>query len=162
MPSSLPNWHPFLVHFPVALYVSALGCDVALLARFRVAWLDRTATLLYAVAAIGSGAAAISGKLAADGMAETLPPATLDAVALHGDWAFVSVVSMFVVAAMRFDSVWRDRVIGAPSLHRMRVATLVASALVCALLLTTAARGGELVYRYGVAVQDHGIISPRR
>ena len=162
MSSSLPNWHPFFVHFPVALYVTAVGCDLALWIRFRRAWLDRAAVLLYGLAAVASGAAAISGKLAAEEMAETLTPEINDAVALHGDWAFFSVVSLFVVAAMRFDSAWRDRSRDDPSIHRMRLAAATASIIVCAVVINTAAHGGELVYRYGVAVRDHGIMPSRR
>lgn len=158
----LPNWHPFFVHFPVALFCTALVCDLSLLARFRCAWLDRAAVLLYASAALGSGAAALTGKLAADAMETELTPEVNDAVAYHGDWAFFAVVSLFVVAAMRFDTVWRDRDAERPTPHRMRLVTIVVSMVVGAVVVHTAARGGELVYRYGVAVEERGIIPPRR
>ena len=70
----LPNWHPFLVHFPIALYTTAFVCDVSLLVRFRRGWLDRACVLLYVGAALGSVAAALSGKLAANAMADSLEP----------------------------------------------------------------------------------------
>lgn len=159
--ASLPNWHPFLVHFPVALYTTAFVCDLSLLVRFRRGWLDRAAVLLYVGAALTSGAAALSGKSAADGMADSLAPVVNEAVALHGEWAFFSVVLLFVVAAMRFDTTWRDR--GAqPTLHRMRLATIAVSMVALGVVVNTAGRGGELVYRYRVAVEDRGIIPERR
>ena len=160
--ASLPNWHPFLVHFPVALYTTAFVCDVSLLVRFRRAWLDRASVLLYVGAALTSGAAALSGKSAADAMADSLAPVVNEAVALHGEWAFFSVILLFVVAAMRFDTTWRDRRGAHPTLHRMRLATVAVSMVALGVVVNTAGRGGELVYRYRVAVQDRGIIPERR
>lgn len=160
--ASLPNWHPFLVHFPIALYTTAFLCDVSLLVRFRSRWLDRACVLLYVGAALGSGAAALSGKLAANAMADSLEPDVNDAVALHGEWAFFSVVLLFLVAAMRFDATWRDRRGAQPTANRMRLATIAVSAIALGVLVTTAGRGGELVFRYRVAVQDREIILERR
>lgn len=160
--SSLPNWHPFLVHFPIALYTSALACDVSLLVCFRRGWLDRACVLLYVGAALTSGAAALSGKLARDAMVDSLAPAVNEAVALHGDWAFFSVVLLFVVAAMRFETTWRDRRAANPTLHRVRLVTIALSMIALGVVVNTAGRGGELVYRYRVAVQDRGIIPERR
>ncbi len=160
--ASLPNWHPFLVHFPIALYTTAFVCDVSLLVRFRRGWLDRASVLLYVGAALTSGAAALSGKRASDAMADSLAPVVNEAVALHGEWAFFSVVLLFVVAAMRFDTTWRDRRAAGPTLHRMRLATFAVSMIALGVVVNTAGRGGELVYRYRVAVQDRGIIPERR
>ncbi len=160
--ASLPNWHPFLVHFPIALYTTAFVCDVSLLVRFRRGWLDRASVLLYVGAALTSGAAALSGKSAADAMADSLAPVVNEAVSLHGEWAFFSVVLLFVVVAMRFDTTWRDRGGAIPTLHRMRLATIVVSVVALGVVVHTAGRGGELVYRYRVAVQDRGIIPERR
>jgi uncharacterized membrane protein len=151
--SSLPNWHPFLVHFPVALYSTAWVCDAALCARFRRGWLDRAVVLMYAIAAVGSGFAALTGKLAADALAEGLATDVNEAVAVHGDWAFFTVVSMWVVAGLRVDVSWRDRTEPRPTLRQMRLAALLVSTAALAVLLSTAIRGGELVYRFGVAVQ---------
>jgi len=158
----LPNWHPFLVHFPIALYTTAFVCDLSLLVRFRRGWLDRACVLLYVGAALGSGAAALSGKLAANAMADSLEPDVNDAVALHGEWAFFSVVLLFLVAAMRFDATWRDRGSAHPTFNRMRLAAIAVSVIALGAVVLTAARGGELVFRYRVAVQDRGIIPERR
>lgn len=156
--SSLPNIHPFLVHFPVALFTTALACDVVLLLGFRRAWLDRTSVLLYVVAALSSGGAAISGKVAADAISERVSASVNEAIALHGDWAFFSVVLLFVVAALRFDSTWRDRTENVPTVGRARLVALVVALVAQWVVLHTAGRGGELVYRYGVSVQDRAII----
>ncbi len=160
--ASLPNWHPFVVHCPIALYTTAFVCDVSLLVRFRRGWLDRASVLLYVGAALTSGAAALSGKRAADAMAESLTPVVNEAVAVHGEWAFFSVVLLFLVAAMRFDATWRDRGSPRPTFNRMRLAAIAVSVIALGAVVLTAARGGELVFRYRVAVQDRGIIPERR
>lgn len=151
--SSLPNLHPVLVHFPVALFSTAVGCDIALIVRFRRAWLDRAAALLYITAAISSGAAAISGKVAERSMAGRLEATALEFVGAHGNWAFFSVVLLFAVAFLRFDSVWRDRKTSGPTMHRLRLAAIGLAVFAQWVVLETAGRGGELVYRYGVGVE---------
>ena len=72
-------------------------------------WLDRAVVLIYGLAALGSGVAAVSGKLAANAMIEQLDPALGELVAVHGDWAFGSVLGLFLTAFLRFDLAWRDR-----------------------------------------------------
>lgn len=164
--TSLPNLHPFLVHFPIALFTTAVICDVVLVLGARQRWLDRCAVLLFAAAALGSGAAALSGKLAADGLVapgeSAIDDSVITAVGLHGDWAFLTVVILFVVAAMRFESMWRDRLESVATLHRTRLLAFAVAMMAQGVLVHTAGRGGELVYRYGVAVGDHAIIPERR
>ncbi len=167
--SSLPNIHPFLVHFPVALFTTAFACDVILLLGFRQGWFDRSAVLLYAGAALMSAGAAVSGKLAADELAASTngirgggDEAVVAAVAVHGDWAFFAVVLMFVVAAIRFEATWRDRMASVASVHRARLLAFAVAVLGQWVLLQTAGRGGALVYRHGVAIQEGAIIPERR
>ena len=165
MVSALPNIHPFVVHFPIALFTTAFFCDVVLLLGWRRLWFDRSAALLYIVAALLSVAAALSGKFAADELDTSVPGIdefVLEAVALHGDWAFLAVVLLFVVAGMRFEAMWRDRFETVATLHRARLLALAVSVVAQGVIVHTAGRGGELVYRYGVAVQDHAIIPERR
>ncbi|HXV60873.1 MAG TPA: DUF2231 domain-containing protein [Vicinamibacteria bacterium] len=151
---SLPNLHPFLVHFPIALFTSAVLADLVLLAWARLAWLDRAATLVYAGAAVSSGAAAWSGKLAEPAAAEG---ALAEALGTHGDWAFITVVLFFLVGFLRFDALWRDRAREAPRIHRGRIVAFALALLAQASLLRTAEYGGSLVFRHGV-----GVIVPRR
>ena len=161
--SSLPNLHPFLVHFPIALFSTALVCDVALLVRFRRSWLDRTAVLLYVTAALSSGAAAVSGKLAERSMAEHLEKSVVELVGSHGDWAFFSVVLFFAMAFFRFDAIWRDRAEPEPRASRSRLAVLALALVAEWAVLQTASRGGELVYRHAVGIErDRGIIRDGR
>ncbi len=152
MLASLPNIHPFLVHFPVALFTTALLADILLVARFREAWLDRAAFSTFALAAVLSLASAWSGKLAADSLTPSLDEAAVAAVGNHGDWAFATVVLFFAVAFVRFDALWRDRTNPSPRLNRARLLSLPLALVAELCLLATAGRGGELIYRHGVGV----------
>ncbi len=150
--SSLPNVHPFLVHFPVALFTMALLLDLSLVAGFRHVWVDRAALLGLGASALSSLATAWSGKLAADSLTPTLNDAAVAAVGSHGDWAFATVVLFFVVAAVRLEALWRDRESPKPRLNRARLLALPLALVAEGCLLATAGRGGELVYRHGVGV----------
>jgi uncharacterized membrane protein len=150
--SSLPNVHPFLVHFPIATFTTALLLDLSLVAGFRHLWVDRAALFGFGASALTSLATAWSGKLAADSLRPSLDEATAAAVASHGDWAFATVVLFFVVALVRLEALWRDRESPAPRLNRARLLALPLALVAEGCLLATAGRGGELVYRHGVGV----------
>jgi uncharacterized membrane protein len=153
---TLPNWHPFFVHFPVALFSAAVLCDIALIIRYRHAWLDRATLMLYCIAAIASLTTAVSGKLAADRLMPEATAKVVELVGRHGDWAFLTVILFFVVTFARFDSHWQDRASECPRAHSFRVATLLLALAAEAALLVTASWGGTLVYRHGVGVEVNG------
>jgi uncharacterized membrane protein len=156
LPPSLPNLHPLLIHFPIALFTFGLGLDVALVAYWRSAWLDRAATLVQVAGALSSAVAAASGKLAANAIELALAPEAQERLGLHSDWAFFAVVLLFVAAGLRFDASWRDRAESAPRLHRGRRLALAAGLVAAAALLWTASYGGALVYLSGVGVKAPG------
>lgn len=146
----MPNLHPIFVHFPIAWFVTALGCDVACIAWRRKIWLDRGAVTFYFLSAIGAGAAIGTGTLAARSVPLT---ENLQAVVgQHGEWAFFTFVAFVLVALLRLEATWRDRGRSEIRLSRVRSVALVASAIASWLLYETAERGASLVFRYGIAV----------
>jgi uncharacterized membrane protein len=149
---SLPNVHPFLVHFPIALFTAAVVADCLLVGGIRSAWLDRAAVSVYFASAVTSLATAWSGKLAADALTPALEVPVAAAVASHGDFAFATVLLFFGVGLVRLEALWRDRESLRPRLNRARLIALPLALAAEACLLATAARGGELVYRHGVGV----------
>ena len=153
--SGFPNIHPILVHFPIALYATALVIDVFLLCSQRLRWLDRCAVVLYIFAASGSGLAAISGKLAANGLESNLEPASRAALETHSDWAFVTVILLFLVAALRFDIVWHDyKRLERRRGSRFRILSFVVAVSTQVVIIQTSNKGGELVYRHGLGVDS--------
>ncbi len=141
----LPGWHPLVVHFPIALTLTA-GLSLVL------AKLVRRQLLAESLATVGTfnlcaGAAAALVALAT-GLAGVLDlsvsAAARAAISTHVKWA------MFTSMALVLTSVWR----GAGSALRARPSWLFVIVLgaVCAALAITGYFGGENVYRYGVGV----------
>jgi uncharacterized membrane protein len=148
--SALPNWHPALVHFPIALLPAALAFDLgAVLARR--AWLDRAAALLYAAAAAGAVAAYRAGRAAEDSLG-LVPPTVQPELAAHADAAWRALWALVALALLRAVLWWLDRASPTATRRPLRAAGLLVGAGALALLIVAASRGGALVYRHGVAV----------
>jgi uncharacterized membrane protein len=146
----LPGWHPMVVHFPLALVLTA----TALLMAAR---LTRRDSLAATVATVGTwnlclGAAAALLALATGLGAVldlTVGLAARQAISVHLKWA---VVTTLVVV---FLAVWR----GAGKAKESRP-SWVFIILLCgasAALVVTGYRGGENVYRYGVGVEENAV-----
>lgn len=150
--SSLPNLHAALVHFPLALLPLAAGFDLACLLRRR-AWLDRAATLLWALGGLAAWAAVAAGERAADTFA-AVPPRVQPAIGEHSDWAHWTLYLVAAVAVARLALWWRDRAADRPSMLPVRWLALLAAVAGLGLLVATAEHGGALVYEHGLGVQS--------
>jgi uncharacterized membrane protein len=144
--SPFPNWHPLVVHFPIALVLSATGLLLA--AR----WV-RSESLAASAALVGTwnlclGAAAALAALAT-GLSAVLGldvnEAVRQAISQHLKWAMFTTLLLVLLA------VWR----GAGSASRSRPSWLFLIVLIAAsaALAFTAYRGGKNVYEYGVGVR---------
>jgi uncharacterized membrane protein len=140
----VPGWHPMVVHFPLALALSA----AALLVIARVAGDRHGATLatvgtwnlwlgaVSALFALGTGLAAVLDL--------QLTPAAHQAVSLHFKWAVVSTLGLLILAA------WRGA--GGPADSRPSWLFVVVLCVAAAALIMTGYRGGQNVYRHGIGV----------
>ena len=98
--TSLPNFHPAVVHFPLALLPTAIFFDLVGLAMRRQEWLDRAASALYGAAALGGLLAQWAGERAADSLIGV--PATIEPrIAEHSDWAHNAVWALGILAMVR-------------------------------------------------------------
>jgi uncharacterized membrane protein len=145
----VPGWHPIIVHFPIALTLSA---GAALLASKFV----RAEALAESLATVGTwnlcaGAAAALLALAT-GLGGVLDlqvdAASRAAISTHVKWAIFTSMALLLVA------VWR----GAGSAPKTRPSWLFVIVLsaTCAALATTGYFGGENVFRHGVGVERSG------
>lgn len=154
--SALPNLHPAIVHFPIALLPIALLVDVA--GRIgrkirplasKLEWTRPAATCLYILALLGAFAARYFGERAEDslvGLAAELQPR----IATHDDWSFYTTIALSMVAVLSVAGHWLRR---PPRLgHGLGWAALGIAVIACGLLVRTADLGGALVYRHGIAV----------
>jgi uncharacterized membrane protein len=140
------RWHPMVVHFPLALILTAAALLLAarLLRRPEMAAVMASAgtwnLCLGAVAAViglGTGLAAVLDL--------DVSAAARESISAHAKWAIFTTVALVLLA------VWR----GAGTEHRSRPSWLfviVLSAATCALIMT-GYRGGQNVYRFGVGVE---------
>lgn len=154
--TQLPNLHPALVHFPIALLPVALGFDVVSLvpAVRRRRTLDTATTVLYLLTALAAWATAWSGEEAEHSLTG-LPRSVDRLIHQHEAWAERFLYTVAVVALARLALAWW----GSRAERAERPATLALRGLVVAaglaamvFLVGTADRGGGLVYRAGVAV----------
>jgi uncharacterized membrane protein len=144
--SPMPNWHPLVVHFPIALVLAA----TALLLAAR---LLRNESLAATVATVGTwnlclGAAAALFALATGlGAVLDLDVGTVarQAISSHLKWAMFTTLLLVMLA------VWR----GAGNASRSKPSWIFLILLVAAsiALSFTAYRGGKNVYEYGVGVK---------
>lgn len=140
-----PPWHPLMVHFPLALVLTAA-------AAFFAARLVRQDPLASTLATVGTWNLCLGGAGAvlafATGLAATLhlelPPQARSALSLHIKWA--ACASFFVLLL----AVWR----GAGSRQDARPSRLflLMLGIASAALIATAYRGGLNVYQFGIGV----------
>lgn len=149
--TSLPNLHPALVHFPIALLLAALGFDLACLFLRRQVWFDRAAAALYTLGALGAGATYLAGRQAADSVGNVSPAAEV-LMAEHSDWAFLTLLVFSAIGLLRMGLSWWERSQSIIRVHPLRLFLLFAAIGGQWLLFETADHGGALVYRHGVAV----------
>jgi uncharacterized membrane protein len=149
--TALPNLHPVLVHFPIALAAVALLFDALAFVRPRWPSFDASGALLWTLAASGAGAAYLAGERAAD-QAGLLAAAAEAALGEHADAALATLVSLGALALFRIGLAWRDRALDRVRRDLLRGAALVAALAVQGLVAYTADLGGALVYRHGIAV----------
>ena len=144
----LPNFHPVLVHFTVALFSVATALFV-LLALVGERLPENLRQQLSTVARwnLWFGAAAsiltvLAGFHAYNTVAHDAPSHA--AMTDHRNWAMGTIILFLLLAVCSIIRTRAARPFGAAFIVVLLVAQLV--------LLSTAWRGGELVYRYGLGV----------
>jgi uncharacterized membrane protein len=141
----VPNWHPIVVHFTVALLVLSVVVHITtrllpagpLLAEAKVfarwsLWLGVT----FAIATVATGWLAYNSV--------THDDVSHAAMLVHRNWALATLLAFLVAGVW---SLWRYRGERLPG-GVFLLALLTAGGL----LLGTAWRGGELVFRHGLGV----------
>ncbi len=148
----LGYWHPVVVHFVIAWLVAGVVLR-ALSLLGRAAFASPAASLFLILGALLSLLAQQTGE-AASGLAERVPWAA-DAVESHESWGNWTVWAFVAVAVLELGAlVLRRRGKERPAL----LASAGLGALALVLLVTTANKGGSVVYSYagGVGLRGDG------
>lgn len=146
----IPNWHPVMVHFTVALLALAVVLHwLALLPlppALRADWKVVARWLLW-LGALFAIATALTGWLAYNSVEHD--DISHAAMLEHRNWALITLALFLSVAAWSVWSHWRNRQGGL--VNWFFSLALLAGAV---LLTSTAWHGAELVYRYGLGVMS--------
>ena len=141
----IPNYHPMVVHFPIALTFIAFLLSIAAYARRS----HPVSTQLAAaghftlwLAAIGAAAAVLFGWLAYNSVNHD--DAGHAAMLLHRSWAVPTAVGLILLASW---DAWKYRVNELISVPMLFVLFLLSQSIAVTGLL-----GGEVVYRHGIGV----------
>lgn len=138
----MPNVHPLLVHFPIALLLTSVALDWASI-RWRGKGLEQAAwyTLLLGLAA--TVLTLITGLLAAQAV-----PANSPAAATLNIHKVLGIVTL-VVFGLQAVCHWRHHGVYSPG---DRIKHTIVQLIGVALIVTLGWFGGELVYTFGVGV----------
>jgi uncharacterized membrane protein len=144
------EWHPMVVHFPLALVVT--GAIFLLAARLlpqprHSATLATVGTWNFCLGAVAALFALGTGLAAMIGL--NLDLAARQAISVHVKWAIFTTLVLVLLA------VWRGA--GTAQESRPSWIFLVVLSAATAALIFTGYRGGENVYRYGVGVHSSSI-----
>jgi len=146
MPEIIPNWHPIFVHFTVALLSLSVGLFVVtpfVKSRLKEQWYTVARWTLWFGAAI-TIATGLAGLYAYNTVAHDTPSHL--AMTDHRNWAVVAIVMFLALAAWSIVWVRKGKNLGTVFVICMVIAGGV--------LASTAWRGGEVVYRYGLGVMS--------
>jgi uncharacterized membrane protein len=145
--NSDPGWHPMVVHFPLALVVTAAFVLVAA----RLLRQERHAATLATVGTWNLCLGALAALFAlATGLATVLDLhvglAARQALSLHVKWAIFTTLALVLLA------VWRGA--GVAQESRPSWVFIVVLTAATAALIMTGYRGGQNVYQYGIGVNQ--------
>ena len=141
----IPNYHPIVVHFPIALTIIAFLFSIAAYARYShpvSAQLAAAGHFTLWLAAIGAATAVLFGWLAYNSVNHD--DAGHAAMLLHRSWAVPTAIGLILLASW---DAWKYRVNELISVPMMFVLFLLSQSIA-----VTGWLGGEVVYRHGIGV----------
>ncbi len=149
-PDWIPNIHPFIVHFPIALLVVAVLVDVIRVFVKNQAWLQNMVLTLYAAGTVGLIASFLSGRHAVDTVSVTGD--AIPVVTSHEDWALYTMIYFIAFTLLRIWTWWKNLEMKQPVFIGLILLAFAGTGM----LWYTGELGAKLVYKHGVAVGEIG------
>lgn len=146
IPDWAPNLHPLIVHFPIALLISAVGLNLLALILRRVEWLKMATASLFILGAVSAGVTYLTGRQAADSI--DLPADAYSVLSEHADLALLTLILYGAVATVNAFFLWKSFSVKPWLLY----GAFLAAAGGLYLLVETGEHGGELVFRHGAGI----------
>ncbi len=143
----IPNWHPLLVHFTIALLSIAILLFIANALFSETEWGDNFLVAAKLNLWLGAGISvltALAGWYAYNTVDHDTPSHA--AMTDHRNWALVTLAVFFVITA------WS--IISKKIRQKPNVIFLVLCLIGGGLLMTTGFKGAESVYRFGLGVMS--------
>ncbi len=138
----MPNIHPMLIHFPIALIIITFIVDI-LGISLKQKSLIQAGTVTTAGAFLGAIIAVISGLMVEDSV--WMPAAAHEILETHELFGFIALSIIAIMAIIRL--AMRDKLEGG-----MRWLMVTLGAISCAVVINGAYLGGEMVYTHGAGV----------
>lgn len=150
IPEWAPNFHPMVVHFPLALLSVALLFDLLtfFLPQKAKKWGSSTTLSLYVVGALSAIGVYFTGQAAADSV--FMPAEAQSVLNTHADWALLTVWFYSIYTVLRLLAVWL-----LSHLHRTKVHVVffILSMVGVFMLYETGGYGAQMVFQHGVGVK---------
>lgn len=150
IPEWAPNFHPMVVHFPLALLSIALLFDLLtfFIPERAKKWARSTTLSLYVVGALSAIVVYFTGQAAADSV--FMPTEAQSVLNSHADWALLTVWFYSIYVVLRLLAVWL-----LSHLHRTKVHVVffILSMVGVFMLYETGGYGAQMVFQHGVGVK---------
>ncbi|KAA3616787.1 MAG: hypothetical protein D8M58_17430 [Calditrichaeota bacterium] len=149
LPEWAPGIHPLIIHFPIVLITLAIALDLLSIIK-RIDHIKQWVSILYVLGTVGVIASFFSGRYAADSL--TIPEGYYEvypAISNHANVAFYTVLFFIVYAIIR-TLMFR---FSKDKNRSLSVLMFFFGLIGFFLVMQTADKGAELVYRYGMGTQ---------
>ncbi|MBO6586819.1 MAG: hypothetical protein JJ953_11990 [Gracilimonas sp.] len=144
IPEWLPNIHPLVVHFPIALLAGAVVANFITFFISEKWWDETKSTILYVAGTLFAGITYYSGTLAADSV--FLPTEAQSVLSEHADWAEYLLWFFVIYTLLRIAFHWFDLF----EKKSFKIIALITALPGLFMVFETAEYGGKMVYGYRV------------
>lgn len=147
LPQWVPNLHPLLVHFPIAILFVAFIMDFLSFFLDKEWWSERATSLLYLVGAAFALLTYYSGGIAADSV--HIPTEAEHVVGAHAGWAWwlIWFFGLYAIIRVILNLIYKAE---NPKVHTVMFILAIFGLFI---VYETGEHGAELVYNYGIGTQ---------